>query len=456
MPARHFFRELVASQKNGRARGICSVCSAHRIVLEAAFAQGLRDGLPVLIESTVNQVNQFGGYTGMVPTTWADFVGKAADEMQFPQDRLILGGDHLGPYPWRSEHADAAMKKAGDLVTACVHAGFTKIHVDASMPLGGDRVDAQGALDPRLVAEREAVLAGASEEAFKERRGGQADASPVYVIGTEVPAPGGISSKEETAPREEAALLPLTRVEDLIESVSFCRKAFHDRGLEEAWTRVCAVVAQPGVEYGDQEVRAYDRVRAAPLCAASRALPGMVLEGHSTDYQSMRHLGQLVEDGVAILKVGPALTFALRECLFSLELMERELLNGIAGAEGSDLSGALERAMVADPVHWKDYYVGSESRKARARKYSYSDRSRYYWNIPAVNAAVDRLISNLRGAAVPGTLLSQFLPLHYQAVRENRLGTDPRELLRESVRLVLELYSNAARQGRGPSASETG
>jgi D-tagatose-1,6-bisphosphate aldolase subunit GatZ/KbaZ len=245
-------------------------------------------------------------------------------------------------------------------------------------------------------------------------------------------------------------------VEDLLESVSFCQKAFDDRGLEEAWTRVCAVVAQPGVEYGDQEVRAYDRVRAAPLCAAARALPGMVLEGHSTDYQSMPHLSQLVEDGVAILKVGPALTFALRECLFSLEHIERELLNGTAGAEESDLSETLESAMVADPVHWKDYYVGNESQKARARKYSYSDRSRYYWNIPAVNAAVDRLISNLRGAAIPWTLLSQFLPRHYQAVRENRLGTDPRELLRESVRRVLEVYSIAARQGRGPSASETG
>jgi D-tagatose-1,6-bisphosphate aldolase subunit GatZ/KbaZ len=238
MPARNFFRELVASQKNGTARGIGSVCSAHRIVLEAAFIQALRDGLPVLIESTVNQVNQFGGYTGLVPKSWADFVGKVAEDMQFPLNRLILGGDHLGPYPWRSERADEAMKKARDLVTACVRAGFTKIHVDASMPLGGDVVNAQGALDPRLVAERETVLAGASEEAFKERRGGQADAAPVYVIGTEVPAPGGISSKEETVPREEADLLSLTRVEDLLESVSYCQKAFYDRGLEEAWTRV--------------------------------------------------------------------------------------------------------------------------------------------------------------------------------------------------------------------------
>lgn len=410
----------------------------------------------MLIESTVNQVNQFGGYTGLVPKSWADFVGRVADEMEFPRDRLILGGDHLGPYPWRYEHANMAMKKARDLVTACVRAGFTKIHVDASMPLGGDIVDEHGALNPRLIAEREAELAGASEEGFKEHGGTQADAMPVYVIGTEVPPPGGISSRVETAPPEDGVPLPITRVEDLLESVTFCQKAFYDRGLEEAWTRVCAVVAQPGVEYGDQEVRAYDRDRAASLCAAARGLPGMVLEGHSTDFQSMPHLGQLVEDGVAILKVGPALTFALRECLVSLEIIERELLKGAPDSHPSGLSETLESAMVADPVHWKDYYVGSESQKALARKYSFSDRSRYYWNIPAVNAAVDRLIANLRGTAIPWTLLSQFLPHHYQAVREGRLGTDPRELLRESVRRVLEAYSIAARRGKGPGASETG
>lgn len=446
MPAQIFFRELVASQKSGTARGIGSVCSAHRIVLEAAFVQALRDGLPALIESTVNQVNQFGGYTGLTPKAWGDFVGAVAAEVGFPGDRLILGGDHQGPYPWRSERADLAMKKARDLVVASIHAGFTKIHLDASMPLGGDSVDRHGALDPRLVAQREAELAAAAEEAFKEAGGAHPGATPpVYVIGTEVPAPGGIAATAEPAEREGSTHLPITRVEDLLESVSLCKSAFHDRGLEEAWTRVCAVVTQPGVEYGDQEVRAYDRTRAAPLCEAARLLPGIVLEGHSTDYQPVLHLRQLVEDGVAILKVGPALTFALRECLFSLEHIEQELMKGTADTEQSDLSETLERVMVSEPVHWKDYYVGSESQKRLARKYSLSDRSRYYWNQSEVVNAVDRLFANLRRTAIPWTLLSQFLPLHYPAVRESRLGTDPRELLRESVRRVLEGYSEAAR-----------
>lgn len=34
----------------------------------------------------------------------------------------------------------------------------------------------------------------------------------------------------------------------------------------------------------------------------------------------------MVTDGIAILKVGPALTFGLREALFSLSMMEKELV----------------------------------------------------------------------------------------------------------------------------------
>jgi D-tagatose-1,6-bisphosphate aldolase subunit GatZ/KbaZ len=344
------------------------------------------------------------------------------------------------------------LKKSCDLAAASVRAGFTKIHIDASMPLGGDPTDAQGALRPLLIAQREAEMVRAAEAAFAEGRGARPVEAPVYVIGTEVPPPGGIAFTTE-AEKSDAASTPITRVEDLKESVQLCKEAFHERGLDKAWTRVCAVVAQPGVEYGDQEVRAYDRGKAAALCDAARLMPGMVLEGHSTDYQSAQHLRELVEDGVAILKVGPALTFALRECLFSLESIEREMLKGVADGRPSDLSETLERAMVADPTHWKDYYVGTGPQKRLARMYSFSDRSRYYWNVPIVREAVDRLLTNLRERAIPLTLLSQFLPLHYAAVREALLGADPRELLRESVRRVLEVYSRATRgEGMSPDA----
>jgi D-tagatose-1,6-bisphosphate aldolase subunit GatZ/KbaZ len=430
-----FFRDLVDRQKRRIAAGIASVCSAHRSAWEAAFHQAAADGLPVLIESTANQVNQFGGYTGMTPETFHSVVLECAAARGFAAERLILGGDHLGPYPWRAERADAAMEKAHGLVAACVRAGYSKLHLDTSMPLGGDPADAQGGLDPWLAARRQAQLAETAERTLAERHGAP-DAAPVYVIGTEVPTPGGVVGGEED--------VPVTRAEDLLETVSLCREAFHERRLDDAWSRVCAVVAQPGVEFGDQGVHEYSRDRASALCAAVRALPGIVLEGHSTDYQRPRRLRELVEDGVAILKVGPALTFALRQCLFGLERIEHELLAGAAGTTLSGLAETLEAAMRAQPSHWQSYHRGDARQKRLARMYSFSDRSRYYWAVPDVRDSVARLLANLRGVTIPLPLLSQFLPHEYHSLREGRIGSDPEDLVRESVRRVLEEYSRAA------------
>lgn len=448
MDAVAWFAQLVADQKSGRPRGICSICSAHEIVLEAGFLQGLRDDLPVLIESTANQVNQLGGYTGTTPEGFRALVMKAAGAMGFPPDRVLLGGDHLGPYPWRTEPAAAALARACDLVEACVRAGYRKLHLDASMALGGDPVDARGALDPRVIAEREAEMAAAAEAAFTAPGPGRpAGSPPVYVIGTEVPAPGGTPGTQGS--------VSVTRPADLEETYLLCRDAFHGRGLDDAWDRVRAVVAQPGVEFGDQTVHPYDRARAAELCAAARLLPGVVLEGHSTDYQLRDRLVQLVEDGVAVLKVGPALTFALRECLFGLEAIERELIaareGGAGSRAGSGLSEALERAMLADPAHWKAYYRGSSAEQRLARRYSLSDRSRYYWKVPAVSAATDVLFRNLSLLGIPLTLLSQHLPVQHRAVRDGRIAGTPREMVREGVRRVLDDYSAAVRGSGSPA-----
>ena len=438
MTASGCFRDLVSAQKAGTPRGISSVCSANRFVLEAAMEQAAEDGVPVLIESTVNQVNQFGGYAGMVPSEFRAFVEEVADGVAFPRDRVICGGDHLGPYPWRAESASEAMRKSRDLVAASVRAGYAKIHLDASMSLGGDSVDDRGGLDPRVVAEREADLAVVAEAEFRELAGGRGSPSPpVYVIGTEVPPPGGIRSGEEA--------VPVTRVEDLLETVSLCREAFRAAGLDDAWARTCAVVAQPGVEFGDHEVHAYDRKKASALCRAAHDIPGLVLEGHSTDYQTPTHLRQLVEDGVAILKVGPALTFALRECFFGLESIEHELLARRGALRLSSLADSLDLAMTDDPVHWAGYYAGDDEGQRIARRYSFSDRSRYYWHVPAVREAVRVLLDNLARTEIPLTLLSQFLPLQYRRIRENCIRPEPVALLRESVRAVLRDYSAAVR-----------
>ena len=169
---------VVRANRAGEGRGIYSLCSAHPLVLEACIDQALADGGPLLVEATCNQVNQEGGYTGMQAADFRRFVTGLATARGLPAERLILGGDHLGPNPWRHEPADAALAKAEALVRSYVEAGFTKIHLDASMGCAGDPEP----LPPELIAARAARLALAGEAA-----GGR----PVYVIGTEVPVPGG-------------------------------------------------------------------------------------------------------------------------------------------------------------------------------------------------------------------------------------------------------------------------
>jgi len=180
-------QQIVATHKQGTAIGLPSICSAHPFVLEAAVRHAQETGAVLLVESTSNQVNQYGGYTGMTPVTFRQRLMDLAQRHQLPTERIILGGDHLGPNPWRRQPAKRAMEQAQTLVRECVLAGYTKIHLDASMRCADDATDTP--LSIEVSAARAAALCAAAEEAYAQL---PADAPPVsYVIGTEVPAPGG-------------------------------------------------------------------------------------------------------------------------------------------------------------------------------------------------------------------------------------------------------------------------
>ncbi|NLY29850.1 MAG: D-tagatose-bisphosphate aldolase, class II, non-catalytic subunit [Firmicutes bacterium] len=435
MTREHIMRQIVKQQKAGVPKGICSICSANSYVLEAALEHGLETGGHVLIEATCNQVNQFGGYTGMKPADFQRSVLGLADKVGFPRERMVLGGDHLGPNPWKNEPAEAAMEKSAELIRQYVMAGFTKLHIDCSMALGDD-VCKDGALDPAVIAERTAELCQVAEEAYKELLCSNPDAvPPVYVIGTEVPVPGGMQEEEDG--------LQVTRPEDLKETVRLSREAFLRRNLHEAWERVVAVVVQPGVEFGSSTICEYDREKAKGLTAALAELPSLVFEGHSTDYQTQEALKGLVEDGVAILKVGPALTFALREGLLALSLIEKELLGSDCGAKLSNLMEKLDAAMLSNPAHWRNYYRGSEADIALARKYSFSDRCRYYWAVPEVKEAVEILMANLSTTPIPITLISQYLPVQYKRIRAGLVKIEPEALVKDKIKEILEDYESA-------------
>ena len=379
-----FWRTLIADNRSGKPRGVASWCTAHPLTLSATLAAHRDSDEPILIEATCNQVNHLGGYTGMTPAAFRTFIEDLARGERVDPARIILGGDHLGPNPWKTRPASEAMREARDMVRAYVEAGFSKIHLDASMRCADDRE-----LTEATIAERGAALCAVAESA-------RAGRDLVYVIGTEVPIPGG-----ET---EALDSLAVTKPAAAHRTFELHRTAFAKAGIGEAIGRVIALVVQPGVDMGNTQVFGYDKLKAAALSAAVLDIPGVVFEAHSTDFQTEAALGDLVATHFPILKVGPALTFAFREAIGAMAAIEERLV-----ASGrSDALAVLERAMDDNPIHWRNY-VARDEHERLIKLYGLSDRARYYWPDPRVEAAVKTLMRNIDAAPVPPGLTSQFV-----------------------------------------------
>jgi len=415
--------DTIRRHKAGEAVGVYSVCSAHPLVLEAAVLQALDDAGYVLVEATSNQVDQFGGYTGMTPIDFRELVMGIAGRHGLPEDRVVLGGDHLGPNRWRKLPAGEAMANAEDLVESYVAAGFAKIHLDCSMPCADDPT----LPGDDLVAERAARLARTAEKAAVHDM-----SKPLYVVGTEVPVPGGA--------HETLGALTPTPAGAARVTLECHEQAFAEAGIEEAWERVIALVVQPGVEFDNLRVVDYERAATSDLRRVLDDHQHLVFEAHSTDYQTPANLRSLVEDHWAVLKVGPWLTFAMREALYALAAIEEEL---VPTMERSGLPSVVERRMLAEPRQWERYYAGDPQTQRLLRRYSYSDRVRYYWPDPEIQAAQEVLFSNLADRDIPPPLLGQHLPDQYARVRRGELRVEPADLILDRVRDVLRAYSLA-------------
>lgn len=429
--ANPYLDEILHAQKAGQALGIGSVCSAHPDVLQAVLQQARENNRPLLIEATCNQVNQYGGYTGMTPKDFVDWLRQLADRCGLPREQLMIGGDHLGPNVWRKEPSEQAMHKSHVLVADYVRAGFQKIHLDTSMHLGDDPQDQ--ALPPALIAARTAELAKTAENTFAQM--GLSENYLRYVIGTEVPPPGGMQSADES--------IHITSPEHVQETLKLTRDAFNQAGLKDAWQRVMAVVVHPGVEFGNEVIYEYDHSKTTDLKRFIEGQPGIIYEAHSTDYQTRPALRRLVADHFALLKVGPALTFAYREAIFALAYIEHELLLTHQKAEASQILAVLESVMQEDAQHWQGYYRGDAARQAFQRRYSLSDRIRYYWAQEPVQSALRQLLTNLSAQPVPLALLSQYLPRQYWHVREGQTANTPSALIQDAILAVWEDYEAA-------------
>ena len=429
-------QNIISKNKSGNPSWITSICSANKFVIEAAMLNAKKNEKYVLIESTSNQVNQYGGYTGLKPKDFIDYVFGTAKALNFPKEKIILGGDHLGPNAWKNENSESAMNKAALMIEDYVKAGYTKIHLDASMKCADDG-NPNSPLKTKIVAERAAQLCKKAECAFEETK--NLKSKPVYIIGSDVPPPGGETDSHKS--------IKITEADEVDQTIELTKNAFYENGLKEAWERVIAVVVQPGVDFGNSDIHEYDSSKTTKLIKKIRQKENLAYEAHSTDYQKKDSLKKMVEDNFAILKVGPWLTFAFREAVFALAKIEEELMKASKTDKPSNIDCVMEEQMKLNPNYWKNYYTGDENKKSFEMKYSFSDRIRYYWNNDEVNNSLSHLIHNLSKHKIPLTLLSQFLPKQYYAVRENEINNNPNEIIYHKINEVLEIY-NYATSGR--------
>ena len=424
---------MIAKRKEGIICGVPSYCTANELVIESVLKQAKRFDDSILIEATANQVNQFGGYTGMKPADYREFVYEIADRIGFPRENVVLGGDHLGPFTWVDEDEASAMDKAEELVRLFVAAGYKKIHLDTSMRLASDPTDEM--LSDETIAARGARLYAACEEEYQKLlEKNPEEKRPVYIIGSEVPIPGGAQEEEDS--------ISVTKPAAVEKTLAAYKEQFEKVGMGDAFENIIGIVVQPGVEFGDDTVFHYNRVNAAELTAAMKKYDGVVMEGHSTDYQSPAGLKEMVEDGIAILKVGPALTFALRDGIFALSAIEKVMLPEEKQVKFEDV---LEKVMMENPGNWQKHYHGNDKELYIKRKYSFSDRCRYYFALPEIQEAIAKLIENIDSVDIPLGLLHQYMPLQYVKVRDGKLAKEGKALLLDSVNEITETYNYATK-----------
>ena len=409
-------KSLIERNRGGEKTGLPCFCTANEYVLRSVFEYAALHQLPAVVEATCNQVNQDGGYTGMKAADFSNWIELLAKEYGVNKDQVILGGDHLGPNPWKHLPASQAMEKAETLVKDYATAGFRKIHLDASMACADEPTPSF-----ETVAERAARLCQVAEDHSPHKD------ELIYIIGTEVPTPGG-----ET---DDMSELSVTSIERLNDTINTHKEAFEQKGLLQAWPKVVSVVTQPGVDFSHTAVHPFEPEAAQELAGAILNTKGFSYEAHSTDYQTDEGLSALVDMHFFFLKVGPELTFRMREAAFALSYIEETL----DGGNKSDLIKVIDAAMDENRSDWQPYYQGDAETVSQLRHYSYSDRIRYYWNVPAVKNALNTLLGTLEQRNLPETIVSQYFP----AREFGTLNVSANKLLTDHVRLCIERYYRA-------------
>ena len=111
--------------------------------------------------------------------------------------------------------------------------------------------------------------------------------------------------------------------------------------------------------------------------------------------------------------------------------------------EPSRIVEVMRAEMEGDPAHWRAY-VAPGSRETAMMLYGLSDRVRYYWPRPAIQAALGRLYDNIAASSPEPGIVAQFTGSLVDGTGE------PATLAR---RVIDRMVGDVVRKYRGAAAS---
>jgi len=343
-------------------KALPSFCTSNIDVLNSILFFCHIKKLPCLIECTSNQVNQNGGYTNKNPKIFINEILNISKKINFDKNKLFLGGDHLGPLPWKNKNKDLAIKKSIVLIENFLKEEFCKIHIDTSIKCKDDKY-----INNEIIFDRTSKILSHPKIKKKIK-------NKFIIIGTEVPLSGSGDTEKVVVTKQKQIEDEVRKFRDILKSLKIKNKLF-------------GLVVEPGMKYNHSSILKPNLSSFSKKKKLSKK-NNFVYEAHSTDYQSQLILKKLVKNNFKFLKVGPELTYNYSRSLFLMHNIEKKIYK----KNDSNIKNILIASMKKKNKYWKNYY---EKKNPKLLIHSKLDRMRYYFNIKSVESSVKILKKNI-------------------------------------------------------------
>ena len=318
--------------------------------------------LPCLIECTSNQVNQNGGYTNKTPKMFIKEILNISKKSKFDSKKLYLGGDHLGPLPWKKENTKTAIKNSISLINQFLKYNFCKIHIDTSIKCKDDKY-----INSEIIFNRTNKILNDFNIKKKIK-------NKFLVIGTEVPLSGSGDNNKIVKTSKKQIVSEVTKFKEILKKLNLKSNLF-------------GLVIEPGMKYKHFSItkpKFPDFIKKKIISKKKN----FVYEAHSTDYQKKSTLKQLVKNNFKFLKVGPELTFNYSRALFMMESIEKKFCK----VKNSNIKKSILSSMMKNKKYWDGYYKKNERKLFLDSKL---DRMRYYLNTKPVINSIKTIKKNI-------------------------------------------------------------